>query len=420
MRLPQRRITCLSNRVIFRFTLLAVMLPAASSAATGQLSCSPPLIRFGQVTVGQSVTQPVVLTNTAATSATISAISVDNAEFKVSGINLPVVLAAGENITVQVSFAPTELGFVGSKVTITSDPSNRPMPLPIDGIGVKHQVVTAAPSALSFGDVPVGSTVTLPVVITCTSCSEIINELLVEGSSFSVGGPQLPATVTPKHSVILYVKFQPEFAGATGGSITVHGVGVNIPLTGAGSSSSPGKLTITPSSLSFGDVNIGSSSALSSNLTATGGSVTVSSASSSNSEFAVSGISFPLTIASGNSAEAKIVFSPTKTGAVSGSFTITGNASNSSVSESVNGTGVSPQYSVALSWNPSTSSVAGYNIYRGTSAGAYSRINSTLDATTAYTDNTVVSGTTYYYAATAVSPSGQESGYSSPLKVVVP
>jgi fibronectin type 3 domain-containing protein len=75
---------------------------------------------------------------------------------------------------------------------------------------------------------------------------------------------------------------------------------------------------------------------------------------------------------------------------------------------------------VTLSWTASTSPVSGYNVYRGTTSGVYTKINSALDPSTSYTDNTVASGTTYYYAATAVNSSGQESGYSSPIQVSVP
>ena len=78
------------------------------------------------------------------------------------------------------------------------------------------------------------------------------------------------------------------------------------------------------------------------------------------------------------------------------------------------GTGTSPQYSVNLFWN-SSSGVVGYNVYRSTAAnGTYSKLNSTLDANTAYSDATVVSGQTYYYAATSVNSSGQESTRSTP------
>jgi Abnormal spindle-like microcephaly-assoc'd, ASPM-SPD-2-Hydin len=422
MRLPQRCLACVSPRVISSALLGAAILtlPSLGRAATGQLSCSPPLIRFGQVTVGQSVTQPVVLTNSAATSATISGISVNDAEFRVSGVKLPAVLTPGESITIQVSFAPSTDGFTGAYLTFASNLPGRRLLLPINGVGAKHQVVSAAPSMLSFGNVLVGASASLSVVVGCTSCSEVITSLQEEGGAFIATAPPLPVTINPKRSVTLRVTFKPSAVGLTAGSVLVHGLGLNIPFTGTGTTSNTGNLTISPSSLSFGNIDIGSTSAQTSTLTATGGSVTVSSASSNNSEFSISGTSFPLTIPAGQSTEIKVVFSPTKTGAASGSLTLSSNASNSTGGEAVSGTGVSPVYSVALSWNASTSSVAGYNVYRGTTAGAYSRINSSLDATTSYTDNTVVSGTTYYYAATAVSSTGQESGYSSPLKVAIP
>ena len=79
------------------------------------------------------------------------------------------------------------------------------------------------------------------------------------------------------------------------------------------------------------------------------------------------------------------------------------------------------QYSVNLSWNPSTSQVVGYNVYRSTqSGGPYTMINPVLDPNTAYTDSTVVDGQTYYYATTAVNSQGEESGYSNLSEAVIP
>jgi fibronectin type 3 domain-containing protein len=79
-------------------------------------------------------------------------------------------------------------------------------------------------------------------------------------------------------------------------------------------------------------------------------------------------------------------------------------------------------HQVDLSWTASTSSsVAGYNVYRGTQpAGPFTKINSSLDTSTAYTDATVVSGQTYYYTTTAVDSSGVESGDSNVVQAVVP
>jgi len=79
-------------------------------------------------------------------------------------------------------------------------------------------------------------------------------------------------------------------------------------------------------------------------------------------------------------------------------------------------------HSVELSWTASTSSNAtGYNIYRSTSPdGPFTKINSTPVLGTEYTDTTVASGMTYYYAATSVDLDGGESAYSGLVQVDVP
>jgi fibronectin type 3 domain-containing protein len=47
-------------------------------------------------------------------------------------------------------------------------------------------------------------------------------------------------------------------------------------------------------------------------------------------------------------------------------------------------------------------------------------MNSSPIADTAYTDNSVVTNTIYYYAATAVDSSGKESSYSNIAQAAVP
>jgi fibronectin type 3 domain-containing protein len=83
---------------------------------------------------------------------------------------------------------------------------------------------------------------------------------------------------------------------------------------------------------------------------------------------------------------------------------------------------VTPQtYSVSLTWDASTSTVTGYNVYRGTvSGGPYTRLNSSLDAGTTFVDGAVAASQTYYYVTTAVNSSGQESTYSNQVQVIIP
>ena len=74
---------------------------------------------------------------------------------------------------------------------------------------------------------------------------------------------------------------------------------------------------------------------------------------------------------------------------------------------------VARPHSVSLSWTASTSSnVKGYNVYRGTTSGDYTVINSSIVAGTTYTDGTVEAGKTYFYVARAVDTNNVESAYS--------
>jgi hypothetical protein len=79
-------------------------------------------------------------------------------------------------------------------------------------------------------------------------------------------------------------------------------------------------------------------------------------------------------------------------------------------------------HTVTLNWTASTSSnVTGYNVYRSTaSGGPYTKLTSAPVASVSYTDPTAAEGQTYYYVATAVDNSNNESVYSSPVTAVVP
>lgn len=422
MRLPRSSSQPLSLRLasIILLTISFALLAPSSQAAGPQLVCSPASLKFGSIALGQLETQLINLTNTGQTSVAISAISVSNSQFAASGLTVPVNLAAGQSVNLNVTFTPNTKGWTSGEITFTSNASNPNLKLSVGGTGVASEALIAAPSSLSFGQVPIGDSSALTVVLTNDrTWKETLKAVQVVGSGFSLSGPSFPLTLDGGQSTSLNVTFKPQVAGTTGGSIFISGPDLNIPLAGTGTM--VGQLTLTPTTLSFGNVNVGTTTTQASTLSATGGSVTVSSVTSNNSQFSVSGVSFPLTIGAGQNVTFDSVFSPTQIGASSGKLTFASNASDPQVSESVNGTGVTPQYSVNLSWNASTSSsVVGYNIYRGTAANSYAKINSTLDPNTTYTDSTVTSGVTYYYAATAVNSSGQESGYSSSIQVAVP
>ncbi len=419
----ERRLLSLLNvcRAVLIAGALVAQLPFCARASAQTLQFSPTRLRFGTVVLGQSETEIVVVTNSGSNSATISGISVSGAEFKVADPQLPLVLAAGDSIALEVTFQPSGTGFNLEELTLTDQSASRSWRLPLGGVGVTSELLVATPSTLSFGQVTVGQTAELPLVLKNDQpWIRTVRSYYAMSPGFTVTGPAVPYIVAPGKSVTLTVTFAPQTAGLNGSSVFIVGPSVAIPVTGTGITQTAGTLTIAPSTLSFGSVDVGSSTMQTLTLGSTNNSVTVSSVTSSNSQFTIPGATFPMTIDAGKSANLEVVFSPTNSGTSSGNLTFISNASDPQDSEPLSGSGIVPQYSVSLSWNASTSAVSGYNVYRGTVVGTYSKINPNLDTNTAYTDNTVLSGTTYYYAATAVNSKGEESGYSQPLKVVIP
>ncbi|HEY6945973.1 MAG TPA: fibronectin type III domain-containing protein [Candidatus Acidoferrum sp.] len=78
-------------------------------------------------------------------------------------------------------------------------------------------------------------------------------------------------------------------------------------------------------------------------------------------------------------------------------------------------------HSVTLDWTASTSTVIGYNVYRGTQdGGPYTPLNSSLVTTTQYKDSSVQSGHTYFYVVTAVDSSQVESANSNQVSATIP
>jgi hypothetical protein len=181
-------------------------------------------------------------------------------------------------------------------------------------------------------------------------------------------------------------------------------------------------LSLRPSSLNFGNVVIGSTSALPVLATNTGkGSLTLSVPKVTGTAFSVSGFTLPLALSAGQTKSFSVDFHPTTAGSFKGSISLASNAANSPTVVMLSGTAVKP-YSVSLTWRASTSSgVIGYNVYRRTSSGSYAlALNSMLVRGTTYTDTNVPGTQTYYYVATAVNSGQVESSHSNETQVVLP
>lgn len=412
--------------------LLSAILGFTSQAdgSNGTLTPNPLNIDFGSVAVGSSSPQLLTLSNLGGPKVTITKASLIGTGFNLTGPTYPLTLAGGQHATCTVTFTPQVVGNDSGSLNIvfTSNGKNgstfTTVIVPLSGTAVSPGQLAPTPGSLSYGNVQVGTYQSqLQTVTNIGNANVTISRVTDAGSGFSVSGLNLPTTLTPNQSFTFNTTFAPQITGSAGGTITVTSNASNPTLTipQVGTGTAQGQLMISPTSTNFGNVTVGNNAPQPGALSATGASVTVFSANVTNPEFSLTGVNFPLTIASGQNVPITVTFAPQFSGIASGTLSFTSNASNSPT-ESLTGDGVATtQHNVSLSWDSSTSPVVGYNVYRGgTSGGPYTKINSTLDPSTTYTDSSVQAGQTYYYVTTGVDSTGTESAYSNQVQALIP
>jgi hypothetical protein len=401
-------------------------IPLSGTATTaGALVASTPSLSFGSVLVNDTQTLSETVTNNGGSSVTISQATATGTGFSVSGLTLPLTLAAGASTSFNVVFAPTTAGTPSGSLTITSNASNPSLTVSLSGTATAPGTLSASPTSLSFGSVQVGSSSTKSQVLSNTGGSSVaVSQVNATGTGYSLSGISLPMTLNAGQNFTFNVIFTPQSSGSATGSIAVvSNASNNLPaITLTGSGAAAGTFAVSPTSFAFGSVIVGTSKNMTATLSASGSSVTVNSASVSSAEFTLTGPALPLTIAAGQTATFTLQFRPQSAGTASATVSFSTNASGSPLVESLTGTGTAaPQHRVDLSWSPSSSTVAGYNVYRSTTSGSsYSKINSGLNADTSYSDSSVVAGSTYFYVTTAVDSGGVESSFSNQVQAVIP
>src|SRR6266581_4990318 len=212
----------------------------SGTGTQGQLAANPASVSFGNVLVGSSGSQTVTLTNSGTASVTLSAASASGTGFSISGLSLPLTLAAGQNTTFTAQFAPSATGSASGTASITSNAPGSPLTIALSGTGVAATFLLGAnPASLSFGNVNVGGNGSSSVTLTNTGNSNVnISSVTVSGAGFSASGVSAGTNLTPNQSLTLNVAFAPTTAGSVTGSVSVASNATNSPavisLSGAG------------------------------------------------------------------------------------------------------------------------------------------------------------------------------------------
>jgi hypothetical protein len=157
---------------------------------------------------------------------------------------------------------------------------------------------------------------------------------------------------------------------ATG--ITVLNGCQGVAPTGSSGSNGASALSMSSSTLSFGNVQRGNSSSLSETVTNTGRSpLTISQANISGTDFSVSAPILPTAVSPNESLTFTVTFAPTATGSLTGSLAVISTANNSPLNVALSGTGTAQGQ---LSVSPTLS-------FGNVVVGTQSSLDGTLEAT---------------------------------------
>ena len=318
------------------------------------LSVTPANFNFGSIVEGQIKSQTFTVKNTSTVWVTIAQIAANGAGFSVSGLSTPANLAAGQSATFSVLFAPRAAGSLSGSVVLTSNTPSSPDAVPLSGTGTAASVtLSASPTSVSFTGITVGSSGSKTVTIANTGNTNLtILQVSVNAKDFSATGITTPHTLNAGQNAALNVSFKPGASEQIAGNITVtssQGATAVIPVSGGGVQAG---LTVTPASVSFGNVTVGVPNSQTIQLTNSGtGVLTISQVSAAGPGYSTSAPTLPLSLNPNQSTTFNVKFAPASAGSASGSVSIVSNAPNSPAAIGLSGSGVASTQALSFSTN---------------------------------------------------------------------
>jgi hypothetical protein len=195
----------------------------------------------------------------------------------------------------------------------------------LPGVAGAVQSLACTPASLTFGKVTVGQQKTLPATLSNAGSTAIkLASLQVENQAFAVSGLSFPLVLNAGQSVGFNVVFAPTTSRYDQGGLLFQrpsGSPLSVPVYGQGVNG--WSLAANPPNLAFGNVAVGSSSALDFILTNEGSSAITISRQSSPQEFAINGPALPISLGAGQSATFQVTFIPKWRGTVEKTFSVT-------------------------------------------------------------------------------------------------
>jgi hypothetical protein len=208
-----------------------------------QLTISTASLAFGSVAVNKTSTLPLTLLSSGTGAVTINSAALTGTGFQITGVTTPLTLNPNQSVTLEVSFTPTTTTAASGHLSVSSSSTtgaNTVIALSGTGISASGAQLTISQTSLSFGNVPLGSSSTLPVTLSSNGSSAVtISAAALTGTGLTMSGATFPVTLNPNLAITVDVKFTPTTAGAVAGQLNITststtGAKAVVSITGTG------------------------------------------------------------------------------------------------------------------------------------------------------------------------------------------
>ena len=340
--------------------ILAASQSTAGTTGTGltptaTLSIDPPSISFPDTTVGAtSANITIQVTNTSNAPVVIDRVF-ESGDFRVANTGCVTTLRVAATCNITVQFIPTTTGKRTGAITLTDAAAGSPQSVPLSGNGIAAAAAAiVSPDGLTFGN-QAQSTTSNTLTVTLNNVGNLAFDAsnVAATGDFQVASNNCAFVLAVGRTCTVQVTFTPTATGTRTGTLTFTNTAgtQTVKLTGTGVAETLA-LGFTPAAMTFQAQQTSVASPAQNLVIRNAGSaaVTISNISTpSGSDYQVNPGSCINIIQPGLSCPIQVTFTPSATGTIKDTLTITSNATGSPQTVALSGSGVTTAPAMQLS-----------------------------------------------------------------------
>lgn len=318
------------------------------------LTVNPTTLTFPDTAVNLYVDETVTLTNNGTADYEISTIAGASSPFSiVNPPTYPYTLAAGTSKTITLRFKPTAAGTASGTIKIDTS-TGLTKSISISGTGLSAaQALSVSPTAYDFGLISATTTSTKNLSLSAGTSDVWISNLSMSGAAFDYLASSSSFTIASGTTVNVALNFSPPDTNTYTGAFTIESsVGtIVVDLDGRGSG---GNISLSTTSIDFGNVRTGDASTTPVTISNTGNAAyQITNITSPSAVFSVTdtgGAPLPatITVPANSSTTINVTFAPLAETTYTSSFDIETDALNGNVTVALRGAGVNPNIQIDM------------------------------------------------------------------------